>query len=376
MIKVLFFTINLGGGGAERVLVNLVNHMDKTRFDITVETMFVGGVNAELLEPHIHYICRRAPFFKGITQLFRFIPERALFRYFIQDGDYDIIIAYMHGSPVKVIAGCRDKKTRKVAWLHNGNPESGSFFTPWFSKKRAIKAYASMDQIVGVSRSVSEAFVRYTGISEQKVTTKYNTNDTERILTLANEPFTFADKRDDSPVVCSVGGLSHVKGYDRLIRATARLHNEGVPFYLAIVGKGPDEGALRAQIAELQAENYIRLLGFQKNPYNIMKNADVFISSSRTEGLATVLTEALTVGLPVVSTDVSGAKEVLGEHNEYGLVVENSEEGIYEGLKQMLLNCELRDRYAANAVKRSQSFDTDHTVKEVDTMLRGLVCKN
>lgn len=375
MIKVLFLTINLGGGGAERVLVNLANHLDKDCYEITIETMFSGGVNVSLLDPHINYICRNAPCPKGITQLFRLIPERMLFNYFIKDKDYDIIIAFMHGSPVKVVAGCREKNIKKIAWLHNGNPENGSFFVPWVTEKQAINAYNSMDKIVGVSKSVSQAFIAYTGIDNNKVTAKYNTNDTDRIKKMAEEPFLFEFK-NNFPVICSVGGLAKAKGYDRLINVASKLHNEGLQFNVAIVGKGPDEQALKKQISELNADEYIHLLGFYDNPYKIMKNSDIFISTSRTEGLATVLTEALTLGLPIVSTNVSGAKEVLGENNEYGLVVENDEKGIYTGIKTMMMNKEARFRYSKNAVNRSIFFDTKNTVKEVDKMLKELVCKS
>lgn len=376
MIKVLFITINLGGGGAERVLVNLVNHLDKNKYDITVETMFSGGVNVQNLADHITYICRKAPCPKGIAKIFRFIPSSILFHFFINendyDYDYDIIIAFMHGIPVKIVAGCKSEKTKKIAWLHNGDPQHGSFFIPWFSEKKAFRAYDSMDKLVGVSESVSRAFSEYTGISRDKVITKYNTNDTEKIIQLGREPYSF-DFDNNDIVVCSVGGLALIKGYDRLINVSVKLHNEGYRFNLVIVGKGPEKNKLQQQISVLQASEYIKLLGFQENPYNIMKNSDVFISSSRQEGMATVLLEAMTLGLPVISTDVSGAKEVLGENNEFGIVVDNSEDGIYNGLKTMLCNNSMRKKYSEVSTIGSKRFNTESTINEVDKLFSSLI---
>ena len=371
MIKVLFITINLGGGGAERVLVNLVNHLDQDKYDITVETMFSGGVNVQNLANHITYTCRKAPFLKGIAKIFRFIPSNVLFNYFVKESDYDIIIAFMHGTPVKIVSGCKTKKAKKIAWLHNGDPQHGSFFIPWFSEKKAFRAYDSMDKLVGVSESVSRAFSEYTGISRDKVITKYNTNDTEKIIQLGREPYSF-DFDNNDIVVCSVGGLALIKGYDRLINVSVKLHNEGYIFNLVIVGKGPDKDKLQQQISELHADDYIRLLGFQENPYRIMKNSDVFISSSRQEGMATVLTEAMTLGLPVISTDVSGAREVLGNNNEFGIVVDNSEDGIYNGLKTMLRNNSMREKYSEISKIRAQRFNIENTINEVDELFSSL----
>lgn len=372
MIKCLFLIGTLGGGGAERVLVNLVNHLDRTAYDITVETMFDGGVNVNLLSPHIKYFCRSKHTIKGITKLFRFISQKALYRFYIKNQQYDLIVAFMHGFPTKVVAGCDNKHIKRIAWLHNGNPEKGTFFRPWFSEKKAIVAYDSMDRIVGVSSSVANAFANYTGINKNKIVYKYNTNDSERILKMANEPFSFDFDNDDLTII-SVGSLSKVKGYDRLIRSAVKLYGEGFRFQLVIVGKGNDEDLLRQQILDSNAGNYIMLLGFQKNPYKIMKRSNIFISSSRSEGLATVLTEALTLGLPVISTDVSGAKEVLGEKNEYGIVVENSEDGIYKGLRLFMEDKEVLKKYADGAVARSKAFDAMHTVQAVDDLFKEVI---
>ena len=84
------------------------------------------------------------------------------------------------------------------------------------------------------------------------------------------------------------------------------------------------------------------------------------------------MTEALIVGTPVVSTDCSGARELLGEHNEYGLVVENSEEGIYQGMKKMLSDPTLLAHYRQQAILRGKRFSREETVQAVERMLDSL----
>lgn len=369
MIKLLFLTHSLGGGGAERVLVNLVNHMDRSRFDITVRTLFTDGVNRKMLDKGIRYECCHAKMVKGITYVYKLLPPRFLYRKFVGDGDYDIVVAYMHGIPTKVVSGCTNPKTKTVTWLHTGTPKTSTFFKSWLSRKKAIRGYASLDAIVGVSQDVSDAFRKYTRI--ENVHTVYNTNDTARILKMAEEQADLSDYQ--RPVIVTAGHLEPVKGNDRLIDAAKRLADDGYRFSVLIMGTGSQKEKLQQQITENHLDDCVHLLGFCENPYAIMAQSDLFVSSSRQEGLATVLTEALTVGLPVVATEVSGAKEVLGQNNEYGLVVENSESGIYEGLKAFLTHPELVQKYRESAKERSTQFDTEHTVQKTEAFFESLM---
>lgn len=371
MIKILFLINTLGAGGAERVLVNLINNMDLSKFDITICTMFADGVNRQKLSASVKYYCKNPFHIKGLSKIIKFIPESLLYKFYIGQRKYDIVVAYLHGAPTKVISGCKDSSIKKVSWLHNGNPQTGTFFDFWIKRDSAFKAYNSMDAIIGVSKSVSEAFASYTGIKD-KIHTLYNTNDINQITRLSNEKQTTFTK-PNLPVICTSGRLVAIKGFDRLVDAARRLHSEGINFQIWILGDGPEKVKLENQISNAKASSYVKLLGFQENPYNIMLLCDGFISSSREEGLATVLTEALTLGLPVVSTNVSGAKEVLGENNEYGLVVENSTDGIYHGLKTILTNTSLTSNFKAKAQIRAKEFNTKSTVKKTESFFESLL---
>lgn len=372
MKKVLFLINSLGGGGAERVLVNLVNRLDREKYDITVQTMFGDGVNREFLASDIKYKSTNAACPQGVSFLYRFIPAQMLYKRFIGNERYDLLIAYMHGAPVKALAGCPDKKVKRIAWLHFGNPGKGSFFKFWHTNKMAFRAYNQMDAIVGVANSVVNEFALFTGIHD-KLYTVYNTNDVDRILSMAQElpVLTDAGAENDGIRICTAGRLVPQKGYDRLIAVAKRLHDEGYRFSVSIMGTGSDEyrGKLESMIQSNNADAYIRLLGFQKNPYAVMKNSDLYVLSSREEGLATVLTEALFTELPIVATDVSGTREVLGEHDEYGIVVENSEDGIYRGLKRILSDPKLLKCYKGKSKGRADFFAPEKTVKQAEALM-------
>ena len=371
MTRVLFLIDTLRGGGAERVLVNLVNNMDLQKYDITVETLFDGGVNEKRLASHIKYFCRKAPYPRGIGYFFSLFTGRQLYRYFIKNDNYDVMIAYMHGASVKILSGCRNTSIKRIAWLHTGNPETSSFFSFWFNKKRGFQAYADCDAIVGVSKSVVEAFSAYTGITE-KLHVIYNTNEADKIRKMALQNTEYC-KKADSIRICSVGRIVTEKGFDRLVNTVTRLHEEGYPVELVIVGGGVGLKELDTRIEKNNASSYIQLTGEQSNPYPIVYNSDFFVCSSVQEGLSTAVTEAIILGKPVISTDVSGAKEILGDHDEYGLVVENSEEGIYAGIKRFLEEPALLDHYAQMAQKRAAFFSTEHTVKQAEDLIDEVI---
>ena len=117
MKKILFLIHDLGVGGAEKVLVNLVNHMDPKEFDITVISLFGGGVNAQFLEPHIHYHAVWQKTIPGNSKLMTILSPRQLHKLCIKEH-YDIEVAYLEGPAARVISGCPDPMTKLFCWIH------------------------------------------------------------------------------------------------------------------------------------------------------------------------------------------------------------------------------------------------------------------
>ena len=132
---------------------------------------------------------------------------------------------------------------------------------------------------------------------------------------------------------------------------------------------------------QLELENYVRehnlqdkvtFWGYQTNPYKYVAKCDLFVCASYAEGFSTAATEALIVGTPVCTVEVSGMKEMLGENSEYGLVVENDDEALYQGIKKLITDKELLNHYKQKAIERGKEFSTEKTVKAVEEMLESL----
>ena len=166
-----------------------------------------------------------------------------------------------------------------------------------------------------------------------------------------------------------VGKLVEVKAFDRFVRLHARLVSEGYPVHSYILGDGPLRSSLEQQIEQLGVADSFTLLGYRTDLYRYVAGCDLFVCSSLSEGFSTAATEALIVGTPVCTVEVSGMKEMLGEHNEYGIVTDNDEEALYRGVKMLLDDEALLEHYRQMAVRRGRDFSTEETVRAVEQML-------
>ena len=141
---------------------------------------------------------------------------------------------------------------------------------------------------------------------------------------------------------------------------------------LCILGEGAQKAELEKLAADCGVAGIVSFLGYQTNPYKYVAKCDLFVCASHSEGFSTAATEALIVGTPVCTVEVSGMKEMLGENNEYGVVTENNEEALYQGIKQFFANSELLTYYKQKALERGKMFSTQKTVAAVEEMLLAM----
>lgn len=365
--KLLFLIPNLAHGGAERVLVNLANNLDSHKYDVTVQTLFNVGVNRQYLQPHVHYVPGYKKHIRGTTTLMKLFSPRLLYKFWIK-GNYDVLISYLEGPTSRIIAGCPDPEKKKIAWLHIELNTPKQAAIGFRSPAEAQKYYNTYDRLVAVAGSVKDRFLQSLPVMTP-IHVLYNTNETGQIVEKAKMQPEDPAFREDGIRICSVAKLMPTKGFDRLLTVHKRLLDEGLHHTVYILGIGEEEEKLRQKIREYGVEDSFILLGFRDNPYQYVSRCDLYVCSSRREGFSTAVTEALIVGTPVVSTDCSGARELLGENNEYGIVVENSEDGIYEGMKKMLSEPETLAHYRRMAGERGKYFSKEKTVQAVEEML-------
>lgn len=372
MIKILFLIHDLGQGGAEKVLVNLVNNMDRSKFDISVTALFGGGVNEQFLASDIHF---RAVFPKevpGNSKLMKLLTPAQLHRMCVKEH-YDIEVSYLEGPSARVISGCNDANTKLVSWIHVEQHTMERLSGSFRSEREARECYDRFDQTVCVSQYVHDDFCRILNF-QNPCRVLYNTVESEKILAHADD--TAPELMDDGKIrLMAVGTLKESKGYMRLLSIIKRLRDEEYPVHLYILGIGPLQQEMERYIQASDLQEAVTLLGYQTNPYKYVSKCDLFVCASFAEGFSTAATEALIVGTPVCTVEVSGMKEMLGEHNEWGIVTENSEEALYQEIKDLLDHPDKLARYKEKAIERGKTFSTENTVRAVEDMLLKLIHK-
>lgn len=370
MKKILFLIHDLGHGGAEKVLVNLVNNMDRTKFDITVMAMFGGGVNEQFFSKDIRYKTVFKKMIPGNSHLMKLLSPERLHKWFIKEH-YDIEVAYLEGPSVRVISGCKDKSTKLVSWIHVEQHNMEKVAASFRSSKEAVKCYQKFNRTICVSETVKQDFTGIVPLNNP-VEVLYNTNETAQILTLSKENVEGEVFSKDDIKLVGVGKIVSNKGFDRLARIHKRLVDEGYPVHTYVLGEGNKKEELEKYLAEENIADSFTFLGYQTNPYKYVSKCDLFVCSSFAEGFSTAATESLIVGTPVVTTEVSGMKEMLGDNNEWGIVTDNNEEALYKGIKKLLDDKNLLAHYKEKAAERGKTFSTENTVKSVEQMLMSL----
>lgn len=370
MIKVLFLIHDLGEGGAEKVLVNLVNNMNHKKFDITLIALFGGGVNEQFLSKNIRYKAIFRKSIPGNSKLMKLFSPKLLHKLFIKET-YDIEVSYLEGPSARIISGCQNKKTKLVSWIHVEQHTEKLAAKAFRNFKESVKCYQNFDQTVCVSESVKEDYLKIYPMI-QKVDVLYNTNETEKIIDLMNEVVEPEFYEEDVFRLCGVGKIMPVKGFDKLARIHKRLIDEGYKVHTYVLGMGPQREEIEKYLQENHLEDSFTFLGYQTNPYKYVAKCDLFVCTSSAEGFSTAATEALIVGTPVVTTPVAGMREMLGANNEYGIVAGQSEISVFECIKSLLDDLELFKEYVKRAEIRGNDFKTKNTVNAVEDMLKRL----
>ena len=189
----------------------------------------------------------------------------------------------------------------------------------WYFRMKML--YPLADAVVAVSSGVAKDLEKNAGLSSALVTVIPNPVITTDLVALSEEPIEHPWYRDAGPpVILGVGRLTRQKDFPTLLRAFAAVRKSR-SCRLIILGEGRDRSNLESLAKRLGIQEHVSLPGFARNPYPYMKRAAAFILSSLWEGSPNVLTEALALGTPVVSTDCpSGPREVL-DHGRFGPLV-------------------------------------------------------
>ena len=356
-------------GGVEKVFYNLLNNLPSDRYDVTVLCVMAylhGDINDNL---YPSFVKRRWLYYdewsnNGLVKLCQRIHNKffpTFYKWYLRRCHFDVAIAAQEGMYAKFIDE-NIHADKKILWIHNDIAICHWTEKTFGSIENEKACYKKYDSIVCVSEAVKESMLNVFG-KMSNLCVRYNPIDTFEIERKLREPL---PQREKEPLFVCVGRLVNQKGYDRLLCASEKLNSKGYKYSVWIIGEGEDRPLLESAIRKMQLKN-IKLLGEQSNPFVYMKQADWLLLPSRQEGFGMVLHESLYCGTPVLTTLVAGAKELLGD-SKYGIIVDNSEDGIYNGMKLVLDIPDLHQRYAELSVQRKSFVDIKRRIRDIETL--------
>lgn len=383
MKRILVFNDTMEMGGTEKLLVNLLNHLAEKGCVVTLllpepseQDVLLHELNTAVRIKYIYKKQKRGITKKLFENIMIFYPRLFSKIKGIKRKDYDIVICFKEGFSARIFS---KMKLPKILWVHNilfkRSYEIRSFkekLAVWLNK-RQIKttqcSYIRFDTVVCVSNACLNAYlnVLYNGNKpNQDIRMIYNAFDLskvaikskERIETLPQDRTNFILITRNSPE----------KRTDRLINASELLKNEGYNFHVYILGDLNLQDA-NTELDQRNLTEYISYLGRIDNPYPYILQSKWLLCVSERESFSLTLLEAMALNTPVITTDCGGPTDII-DHGKYGILVENSGEGVYQGMRSVLEQPSLSVDYSKDLNKAIQRFDYDEWLKEIDTMLK------
>ena len=324
--KVLFFLWSFSlGGGAEKILSTIVSNLDLEKYQIDILEMehFDKGYEAvpegvRILKPYKKRKYGRL--METILWRLRIYFPNLVRKCLIKD-EYDIEVSFTIMNPAFPFS--KRAEVKKIAWIH-GSIEAFLEENQAHYRKNHFEQLSHADKIIAISKKTRESIETVYPMFKNKIQTIYNGYDFTSLFEKSQEvaPVTLEQNS-----ICVIGRLEDLKGTDRVLEVFNTLQQELPDVHLYYIGSGEQEKFLKEEVERLQLQNKVHFLGYQKNPYSILKQAKVLLSLSKQEGFSGAVVEAVTLGIPFVSSNVGGAEELSAE-GQFGEVIESDQEAI------------------------------------------------
>ena len=363
---VCFVLPSLAGGGAERAAVQILNGLDRTRWDRSMYLFRAEG-------PYLKELSSDVRLHTG-ARTSRLGRWREL-RRFIAATNPDLVVAFL--SYFTVLSAVRAALTGAKVVFNQQTPMSAFLADADYEWRRPFRrrgftavtriGYAAADLVIASSRGVARDLSAVFGVDPSRVRVVPNPVDLEAVQAAAAEPLDPAHlERWRRPVIVAAGRLADAKNYPLLIEALA-LVRAHVPATLFVLGQGERADDLRRLAAERGVGDAIVWCGFQSNPWKYMARADVFALTSRYEGFGNVLIEAMASGVPVVATRSPGTEDIVRDGVD-GLLTRHTPDAVAASLTRLLSDAAERDRMAAAARVSARRFATPAVAQSYDAV--------
>ena len=381
-IKVLFRHRSMEMGGVEKVLLSMLNNLDKNKFDIRLAlNLFQGELRNEIPKdipvkilakgkedmPKNAFLNKLAMSLRGIKLLiYRNFPAIADNFILKNDADVEIATGYTMFSDV---LNSSNKKSKKIGWFHSDI----TFPKMQPAVPLILKQIPQFDYFIFGSQQTKDILLEtYPNIQLPENKVVLNAIPIEELNQKAAE--FKPDFETQHPVFVTVGRLHSRKGHHKLMDAHAQLLKDSFPHKIFVIGDGEEKDNLENQAKKLGVEDTFKLLGSLLNPYPYVKNADFFIMPSESEGWPLIIADTLILQKPIISTNVGGIPEMI-EHQKNGYLINYSTEEIYVSMKSFLADEKLVAEIQENLKDSEKQFDNQKIFDAVEEIILKLAKK-
>ncbi|WP_294704546.1 glycosyltransferase [uncultured Fusobacterium sp.] len=392
--NILFRSGSLRMGGLERVLIEVLQTIDKEKYNISLiidddcgeDNIFEKDIPKEikyyflksqdLIQKTEYYKEKRKNiFYKLMYNLYMnletFIMCRESKKILKEIGEVDVLIDFDAGAS-KYIDKLNVKK--KIVWIHNSIPKLKK-------KKSKIERFGKRlekyDKVVAICDEMKKELQEIYPKIKEKIIRIYNPFNFERIEKLKNDDIDLTDndrKLLERKYIVAIARLDSVqKDFSTLIKAFKIVKEKGVEEKLYIIGDGPSRKEIEQEIKKMGLEKEILLLGNRKNPYIWLKNSLFFVHSSKYEGLPTVLIEALICDKMIISSNCpTGPKEILKNESCGELFEVGNYNQLSNLLEKYILNKESKNKFLQEILKRKEEFNKEKVIKEYEKLIDNI----
>ena len=366
----------LGGGGTEVALVELINHLDTKKYEITLllmdkDTSFIDRIKRKI---KIKYLKFDDMFWHNLVSMNTMVGKAikkaninsslkiydiALKHIYssVFNKKYDLAIDfYGYGSFTTAIVADKVNASKKVTWLHDAKMS-------WI--KNVEEYFDKYNKIFCVSKSVKVSFDKLYPQIDNKSEVFYNLIDKTNIIRKSTEFVPHNFKKNKFNIV-SVGRLTEQKGFDIALESAKILKNRGLNFQWFVVGEGRDRKKLEKKMRKLNLNNFFFFLGQKANPYPYIKNGNVFVLPSRHEGYGLAVLEARVLKKTVIVSNIPVYKEQI-INNKNGLISELNAEDLSNKIMKLYYDSDLRDRIDLYLSKENINFDSE--IKKIEELV-------
>lgn len=359
--KIAFVAVNCTIGGVETALINLLNIIDTTTYDISLYTNFsgnpvIGRIPAEIKcidldEYGIKQVFQKA-LSKGrlfqATKLFanytRFRLEKEPYhkmawRYrhiSFKHDKFDCVIAYNYGVTTLYLVNECFLSDRRVVWIHGELPSE-------FRPQQYLDNLATANHCFCVSRSIQNYFLGLFPTLALKTELFYNIINESAVKEKSSLAVTENINKFDYSIV-TVGRLGTDKGQEVIPETAKRLKESGVSFAWFIVGDGRERQNIENEIQRIGTEDCVFLLGAKENPFPYMKQCTIYVQTSKSEGWCLTTQEARILHKPCVVTDIPVMHEQFTD-GVNGIIANGTDAAaLYEGIMRLIRSPELMNQ--------------------------------